>query len=175
MVLSARYSSGFTVILTVCLLDSSIHTDRSNNEWDNSLEQANNRDEDNNGFNDDLHGWDFISNSSRIIDEQGHGTAVAGIIAAQGNNAIGVAGVMWRASLMSLRVLDNTGAGDIASAIEAIDYATTNGAQVINCLWGTDDGSFALREAINRAAQRGVVVVASVGRRHLSLKDFVQT
>jgi YD repeat-containing protein len=150
----------------IAVLDSGIdftHPDLVNNEWDNSLEQANNLDNDSNGFNSDLHGWDFVANSSGIIDEQGHGTAVAGIIAAQGNNATGISGVMWKAGLMSLRVLDSTGTGDVAQAIEAIDYAANNGAQVINCSWGTDDASTALREAINRAAQREVVVVISAG------------
>jgi subtilisin family serine protease len=161
----------------IAVIDSGIdftHPDLINNEWDNSQEQANNRDEDGNGFNDDLHGWDFVSNSSASIDGQGHGTAVAGIIAAEGNNAIGGTGVMWRASLLSLRVLDNTGTGDIARAIEAIDYATTNGAQVINCSWGTDQSSVALREAINRAAKRGIVVVASAGNNNRDIETTLR-
>ena len=92
-----------------------------------------------------MHGWDYITDSGVIKDEQGHGTAVAGIIAAEGNNSLGVTCVMWRASLMSLRVLDSTGTGDVADAVEAIDYAVTNGAQVINLSWGTADES-GLRE-----------------------------
>jgi subtilisin family serine protease len=96
-------------------------------------------------------------------DEQGHGTSVAGIIAAEGNNGRGVAGVMWRASLMSLRVLDAGGTGDVATAVEAIDYAVAHGASVINCSWGTDADSQFLRDAIERAGRKGVVVVASAG------------
>jgi YD repeat-containing protein len=150
----------------VAVIDSGIdfsHPDLRNNQWNNILEQANNQDADSNGFANDLHGWDFVTNSHEIKDEQGHGTGVAGIIAARGNNAIGISGVMWRAGVMSLRVLDSTGTGDIARAVEAIDYATRNGAQVINCSWGTDDASIALREAIGRASRRGVLVVASAG------------
>jgi YD repeat-containing protein len=150
----------------IAILDSGIdftHPELSQNQWENSLDRANNRDDDHNGFNDDLHGWDFVTNSAGIFDEQGHGTALAGIIAAHGNNATGTTGVMWRASLMSLRVLDGAGTGDVASAVEALDYATLNGAQVINCSWGTDDDSSALREALRRAAERGVVVVTSAG------------
>ena len=64
---------------------------------------------------------------------------------------------------MSLQVLNNTGTGDIANAVEAIDYAVENGAQVINCSWGTDGESHFLREAIERAGQRGVLIVASAG------------
>jgi thermitase len=150
----------------IAVIDSGIdftHPDLRQNEWGNTLEKANNLDNDGNGFTSDLHGWDFLTNSSAIMDERGHGTAVAGIIAAQGNNATGITGVMWRASLMSLRVLDSSGAGDVAHTVEAIDYAVNNGAQVINCSWGTDDESLALREAINRAAQHGVLVVTSAG------------
>lgn len=64
---------------------------------------------------------------------------------------------------MSLRVLDGTGTGDVASAVEAIDYAADHGAQVINCPWGTDGESISLREAIRRAGTRGAVVVSSAG------------
>lgn len=150
----------------IAIIDSGIdfsHPDLRNNEWNNILEQGNNQDDDSNGFADDLHGWDFVANTAEIKDEQGHGTAVAGVIAARGNNITGISGVMWRASLLSLRVLDQTGTGDIAGAVEAIDYAVQNGAQVINCSWGTGDASVALREAIERASQRGVVIVASAG------------
>ena len=116
----------------IAVIDSGIdftHPDLANNQWH--------------------HGWDFVTNSAEIKDEQGHGTAVAGIIAAEGNNSLGVTGVMWRASLMSLRVLDNTGTGDIAAAVEAIDYAVTHGAQVINLSWGTSGESVALRRRLH--------------------------
>jgi subtilisin family serine protease len=134
-----------------------------NNEWANPSEVANGLDDDGNGFTDDLRGWDFVTNSSEIRDGLGHGTAVAGVIAAEGNNATGITGVMWRAGLMSVRVLDDTGSGDVAAAAEAIDYAVAKGAQVINCSWGTNDSSTVLLEVIRRASKRGVIVVASAG------------
>jgi subtilisin family serine protease len=112
----------------IAVIDSGVdfsHPDLVNNQWINAMPSEEG----------DLHGWDFVSNSPAIQDEQGHGTAVAGIIAAEGNNSIGTTGVMWRAALMSLRVLDNTGTGDIADAVEAIDYAVGHGAQVINLSW----------------------------------------
>src|ERR1044071_9049709 len=140
----------------VAVIDSGIdftHPDLKNNQWTNPdpIET------------DDLHGWDFITDTGEIKDEQGHGTAVAGIIAAEGNNSLGMTGVMWRASLMSLRVLDNTGTGDIADGVEAIDYAVEHGAHVINLSWGTNGDSIALRDAIERALRRNVVVVCSAG------------
>ena len=141
--------------VVVAIVDSGIdftHPDLAANEWLNKKP-----------VNGDPHGWDFVADSGEIIDEHGHGTAVAGIVAASGNNQVGVTGVMWRASLMSLRVLDSTGNGDVAAAIEAIDYAVDHGAQVINLSWGTTGQSLALKDAIKRAIQHGVVVVCSAG------------
>jgi subtilisin family serine protease len=151
----------------IAVIDSGIdftHPDLKNNQWANL----------NGGAAGDLHGWDYITDSGVIKDEQGHGTAIAGIIAAEGNNAVGVTGVMWRASLMSLRVLDHTGAGDVADAVEAIDYAVTNGAQVINLSWGTAAESLALKDAIERAIKRHVVVVCSAGNggKNLSVTPY---
>jgi subtilisin family serine protease len=140
----------------IAVVDSGIdftHPELKNNEWTNMGDTSAG----------DVHGWDYITESGVIKDENGHGTAIAGIIAAQGNNATGVTGVMWRASLMSLRVLDNTGTGDVATAVEAIDYSVSHGAQAINLSWGTDAPSNALKDAIARAGQSGVVVVCSAG------------
>lgn len=140
----------------IAVIDSGIdftHPDLKNNQWTNPRPSTAG----------DLHGWDFVADNGEIKDEQGHGTAVAGIIAAEGNNGQGIAGVMWRAGLMSLRVLDNTGTGDVGNAIEAIDYAVAHGAQVINLSWGTTGESIALKEAIQRALQRNVVVICSAG------------
>ena len=109
----------------VAVIDSGVdfnHPDLAGNQWTNPAP----------GTDGDLHGWDYISDDGVIKDEQGHGTAVAGIIAAHGNNGAGISGVMWQAGIMSLRVLDSTGTGDIADAVEAIDYAVMHGAQVIN-------------------------------------------
>jgi RHS repeat-associated protein len=142
--------------VVIAIVDSGIdftHPDLANNRWENPTPSA----------EADVNGWDYITDSGSIRDEQGHGTAIAGIVAAEGNNAIGIAGVMWHASLMSLRVLDSTGTGDVASAVEAIDYAATHGAQVINLSWGTTGASLALKDAIERAMRRGVVVVCSAG------------
>jgi acyl carrier protein len=140
----------------IAVIDSGIdftHPDLANNQWTNP--QPNSAG--------DLHGWDFVADNGEIKDEQGHGTAVAGIIAAEGNNALGITGVMWGAGLMSLRVLDNTGTGDIGNAVEAIDYAVAHGAHVINLSWGTTGESIVLKEAIERAIKRDVIVVCSAG------------
>lgn len=151
----------------IAVIDSGIdftHPDLKNNQWTNL----------NPSPNGDLHGWDYVADSATIKDEQGHGTAIAGIIAAEGNNSVGMSGVMWRASLMSLRVLDSTGTGDVANAVEAIDYAVTHGAQVINLSWGTTGESVALKDALQRALNRNVVVVSSAGNggKDLSLSRY---
>jgi RHS repeat-associated protein len=140
----------------VAVIDSGIdftHPDLTNNIWTNPQPSQSG----------DLNGWDYITDNGTIRDEQGHGTAIAGIIAARGNNGIGLSGVMWNASLMSLRVLDNTGTGDVSDAVEAIDYAASHGAHVINISWGTIGESVILKDAIERAIDRGVAVVCSAG------------
>ena len=152
--------------LTIAIIDSGIdftHPDLKNQEWQNRKETQNGRDEDNNGFVDDVKGWNFINDNNNVTDESGHGTNVAGIIAAEGNNGVGISGVVWNANLISLRVLDANGVGDVASAIEALDYATARGAHVINLSWGTDAKSLFLKDAIRRSAKYDAVVVCSAG------------
>jgi len=163
---SAWQTTTGSTAVPIAVIDSGIdftHPDLVNNRWHNPNEQANGLDDNGDGYVDDLNGWDFIAGGPTIIDQQGHGTAIAGIIAAQGNNGIGMSGVMWRSSLMSLRVLDGTGTGDVADAAEAIDFAVSHGALVINLSWGTSAQSLALKRAIERATRRGVVVVCSAG------------
>lgn len=143
----------------VAVVDSGVdftHPDLASSRWINPGEVADNGvDDDRDGYPDDAGGWEWVANSGVVRDEAGHGTAVAGIIAAEGDDGRGVAGVMWRASLMSLRVLDSAGVGDVAAAVEAIDYAAAHGAAVINCSWGTDAESLALRDAVERAGRKG--------------------
>jgi YD repeat-containing protein len=152
--------------VTIAVLDTGIdftHPDLRNQKWLNNRESLDGRDEELDGFIDDVNGWNFVANNNRAQDDNGHGTNVAGIIAAEGNNGIGIAGVMWQAGLLSLKVLDANGVGDTANAIEAIDYAAAHGAQVINMSWGSDERSVFLSDAITRSSKHGVVVVCSAG------------
>lgn len=154
------------------------HPDLRDNIWVNTKEIAgNNRDDDHNGFIDDVHGWNFVDNnpepSARFDsdwNEAGvaHGTMVAGIIAARSNNNQGVAGVTWSARIMPLRVLNDRGEGKVSDVVRGIDYAISNGANIINLSFVSFNYSEALQEAINRAHKAGVIVVAAAGNEQTS-------
>ncbi|NTS77273.1 S8 family serine peptidase [Catenovulum sp. SM1970] len=118
----------------VAVLDSGIdldHTDLVENIWVNSAELDNGIDDDNNGLIDDIQGWDFVNNTNMPDDDNGHGTHVSGIVAAKGNNFNGVSGVCWNAQLMPIKVLRDSGTGNLSTIQQGIDYAAAQGARVI--------------------------------------------
>jgi subtilisin family serine protease len=139
------------------------HPDLITNTWKNPGDTVNGLDDDSDGFTDDVFGADFFSNDSNPDDDGGHGTHVAGIIGAQGNNALGVTGVNWDVNVMSLKFLDENGEGNTADAANAIDYAVDHGARVVNASWGGPSFSQSLYGAIRRAGERGTLVVAAAG------------
>jgi len=119
-----------------------------------------------------VHGWDFVNNTNDPqpkfqdgFNEAGimHGTIVAGIIAAAGNNGKGISGITWNAKIMSLKALDDSGEGKTSDVIRAIDYAINNKASIINLSFVGLDYSRGLYEAITRAYNAGVIVVAAAG------------
>ena len=110
-------------------------------------------------------GWNFSDNNADISDHEGHGTHVAGIIGAEGNNALGVAGVNWRVSLMPLKVCAKNKCS-VTHAIEAILYAVKNGARVMNLSWGNQVYSRALNDAFDFAFAQGTIGVCSAGNKH---------
>jgi subtilisin family serine protease len=152
--------------VTVAVTDTGIdyrHPDLDANMWSNPAEVANGSDDDGNGFVDDVHGIDLAYGDSDPADDSGHGSHVAGIIGAEGNNAIGSVGVNWKVRLMALKFLDRRGDGNTADAAAAIDYAVDEGAKVINASWGGPAFSNTLYAAVSRAADRGVLFVAAAG------------
>lgn len=162
--------------MVIAVIDSGIqinHPDLKNNIWKNTREiPGNGIDDDKNGFIDDVNGWDFVNNtpdpSPKFMSgwtEAGvsHGTMVAGIIAAQGNNNEGVAGVTWQAQIMPLKVLNDKGEGKLSNVIRAIDYAINNGADIINLSFVSFNYSEAMQEAIRRAHNAGIMIVAAAG------------
>ena len=151
---------------TVAVVDTGVyykHPDLIGNAWTNAADPVNGLDDDGDGFDDDVYGADFIGNDSNPDDDGGHGTHVAGIIGAQGNNAIGIAGVNWDVNVMALKFLDENGEGNTADAANAIDYAVAHGARVINASWGGPAFSMALYGAVKRAGERGALIVAAAG------------
>ncbi|WP_265580937.1 S8 family peptidase [Methanofollis aquaemaris] len=149
--------------VTIAVVDTGVmytHTDLAANIWTNTREIPDNGiDDDGNGYVDDVHGWDFVSEDNNPMDFNGHGTHCAGTIAGVGNDSVGVAGVMWTAKIMPVRVLDTQGYGTVYHSIAAIKYATAMGADVISCSFGGGEGSEAYRDAI-RASSALVVCAA---------------
>lgn len=152
--------------VTVAVVDTGIdyrHPDLDGNIWTNSRETVDGRDDDENGYVDDVRGYDFVSGDSDPSDDSSHGTHVAGIVGAEGNNVLGTVGVDWKVHLMPLKFLNADGEGNTADAAEAIEYAIDNGAKVINASWGGPAFSAALFQAVKEAGDRGVLFVAAAG------------
>ncbi len=140
------------------------HPDLAANMWTNPDEIAGNGiDDDRNGYVDDRYGYDFANNDADPLDDNGHGTHVAGTIGAVGNNGVGVAGINWRVKLAALKFLDADGSGYTSDAVRALDYAVREGMRVTNNSWGGGGDSAALRSAIQRAQAAGSIFVAAAG------------
>ncbi|MBI2482551.1 S8 family serine peptidase [Candidatus Uhrbacteria bacterium] len=150
------------------------HPDLAAAIWKNPGEVPGNAiDDDRNGLVDDVHGWDFIGNDpdpTPALDVAGsnprdlhHGTIVAGIIAARGNNGTGIAGIDWKAVIMPLRVLHSDGTGDVDLVLAAFRYAVAHGATVINLSFVGDQRSTEFDAVIADAERRGVIVIAAGG------------
>lgn len=158
--------------VVVAVLDTGVdltHPDLINNLWRNEGEiPGNGQDDDQNGYSDDLHGINTLSYAQGPSDDNGHGSHVAGTIAAEGDNGVGVAGVAWHAQIMALKFLAANGAGSLAGAVEGINYAIeqkTRGVniRVINASWGGGGYSQILKDAIERAGNEGIMVVVAAG------------
>ncbi|MCI0452828.1 MAG: S8 family serine peptidase, partial [Candidatus Latescibacteria bacterium] len=159
------YETGRDVL--VGIIDTGVdwqHVDLAANIFVNTREIPGNRvDDDGNGYIDDVRGWDFVNEDNDPDDDNGHGTHVAGIVAAVGNNAAGVAGVSWTARILPLKFLSALGSGSTADAIRAVEYATAMGARLTNNSWGGIGFSLALRSAIEAAADANILFVAGAG------------
>jgi thermitase len=159
--------------VVVAVIDTGVdtgHADLAANIWTNPTEVAGNGiDDDQNGYVDDVHGYDFLENDGTPNDETsaqnpGHGTHCSGIIGAVGNNGQGISGISQSVSLMALRFIGPTGQGDLMGAIKAIDYAIDNKADIISASWGASVAAAQaqpLIEAIGRASDAGLIFVAA--------------
>ena len=148
------------------------HEDLKENIWTNTRETfGNSVDDDGNGFADDIHGWNFLDRSNDVRPRDGagtehgrvHATLVASLIAARGNNGVGIAGVAWRIKIMPVVALDADGGGSTGDVANAIYYAVNNGADIINLsLEGYQDAPD-VDAAIAHARSMGVLTVAAAG------------
>ena len=141
------------------------HPDLKNNMWVNEAEANGEEgvDDDGNGYVDDIHGYDFANNDGDPRDGHSHGTHCAGTIAAEHNNGLGVAGVMSEASIIAVKFLTDRGSGTTENAIKSVDYATIVGADIMSNSWGGGGASQALKEAIERANEAGILFTAAAG------------
>jgi len=150
----------------IAIIDTGVdteHPDLAANIWTNAAEASgiDNYDNDGNGFKNDIHGWDFVNNTSNVRDNNSHGTHCAGIAAAVGTNGVGITGADPNALIMPLTALQSNGTGDIATIIKAINYAAQNGADIISMSFGTYAYSIALEQALAQAYQSCVLVGAA--------------
>jgi len=168
---SARVAPAWTTAtggdVTVAVVDSGIdfsNPDLAGNVWTNPDEVAGNGvDDDANGFVDDMHGVDTVGHDGDPSDGLGHGTAVASLIGARGNNGFGISGVAWRVRLMPVKVLHDSGWGTTVTLITGLQYALANGARIVNVSLNGSEQSQALDEAIRQAEAHGALVVTSAG------------
>jgi subtilisin family serine protease len=152
--------------VVVAILDSGIkdnHPDLKNRIWINTEEIPDNRiDDDNNGYIDDVKGWDFAYNDKSPDDGFGHGTNIATVIGADLNNSIGFAGIDGKCKLMNLKNLNDDNSGEYKWWAKSIKYAVDNGADIINMSEGGDDYSRVLNTAVEYAMENGILIVAAM-------------
>ncbi len=139
------------------------HLDLTNRMWRNNDEIINGIDDDFNGYVDDVHGINVAYGTGDPMDDHGHGTHVAGIVAAEVNNNYGICGVNPNAKIMALKFSDSTGRSTTANSIECVTYAASMGAKVLNCSWGGGSYSIALVDAFEFANELGCAVVCASG------------
>jgi subtilisin family serine protease len=149
--------------------------------------RSNNKDDDGNGFIDDFMGWDFTDRvgfpfdstggdylgwDNDPMDEHGHGTYIAGILAAETNNVTGIAGAAPNIRILNLRAFDPSGYGEEDDVAAAILYAITMGAKVINMSFGDNSFSYVLRDVIRYAYAQNIVLISSSGNSGSNLPHY---
>lgn len=155
------------------------HEDLRDNIFVNTSEVAGDgRDNDGNGFVDDVHGWDFFHGdndpstanlSSGFTAGAHHATIIAGVIGAVGNNNLGITGMSWDAKILPVQVLSADGDGSITDIIAGVDYAVAMGADVINLSFVGNQNTSTLNRALQRAYDANVIVVTAMGNENQNL------
>ncbi len=161
--------------IVVAVIDGPVdtnHPELKNNLWSNPAERKDGVDNDGNGKTDDVIGWDFIHmdgdpspqmEGARDTLAFHHGTTVAGIIGAEGNNKTAVSGMAWDVKIMPLQVLDEDGSGLVDHVVQAVEYAIEQKVDIINLSFVGDDYDHDFYKVVKRAYHEGIVVVAASG------------
>ncbi len=172
--------------IIVAVIDTGIdiaHEDLKNNLWVNPGESGldskgrnkatNGIDDDGNGYIDDVHGWNYVSNNNKLDDNHGHGTHIAGIVGAEAGNGKGITGIAPQVSLMILKYYDPKvpGTDNLKNTIQSIRYAVKMGAHIINYSGGGTEYSQEEFEAVKSAEEKGILFVAAAGNER-SNSDF---
>jgi subtilisin family serine protease len=163
--------------VVVAVIDTGVdynHRDINDNMWINQTELngITGLDDDLNGYIDDIYGYDFYNRDGDPMDDRGHGTHCAGIIAAETNNLQDIAGVCWQAKIMAVKFLGSGGYGSTSNAVKSFYYAVANGADITTNSWGGGPYSETLKEAIEYAVSQGVIVVAAAGNDNTNVPEY---
>jgi len=164
--------------IIVAVLDTGVdynHKDLAANIWTNPLEYAGTigKDDDLNGYVDDVHGYDFAYDNGDPMDVRGHGTKCAGVIGGVGNNGLGITGINWTVRIMCVKVHKDSGGATSDAIIKGIDYAIENGAHITSNSYGCENCySQPVKAAIERANSAGILFVASAGNAGWSTDDI---
>jgi len=155
-------------IVPVAVIDTGVdyrHADLKDNMWINDKEIAGNgKDDDNNGYVDDVYGYDFAGKDSDPLDGHSHGTHCAGTVGGRGQNALGVVGVCWNVKIMAAEIFDASGTpADASDIAKAIRYSVDRGARVLSNSWGGGAFSQVTLDAIKYARDKGVLFIAAAG------------
>ena len=161
----------------VAVIDTGIHAGHpcfAHQLWTNTKEiPNNNKDDDENGFIDDIHGWNFVDHDNDIQDYHGHGSHISGIIAAKGGNNCKVVGVSPFVEIMTLKYFDphSKNASNVENTVKAIEYAVQMGADIINYSGGGPGDNLSEKSAIAKAADEGIIFVAALGNEGSKIGD----
>lgn len=182
------YGTGSRKVV-VAVIDTGVdiwHDDLRGNIWVNKGEiPGNGLDDDHNGFADDVNGWNFVDNNNNVrtsvFDTKDdpeavrHGTIIAGLIGAMGDNNRDGVGLNWQVQIMSIRAIDSTGSGSFMDVTAAVNYAVKNGANVISMSFIGEDPVGFLRTALRHAYEKGVVVVTASGNHSREISGDLDT
>ena len=137
----------------VAVIDTGVdytHPDLKDNIWNSPADPS-------------VHGWNFVKNNNDPKDDHNHGTHCAGTIGGIGNNGFGVAGVNWKVSIIPVKFLDDQGSGTLDAAVQAIQYATSMGVDIMSNSWGGGPFTQSLYDAIAAAKAKGILFIAAAG------------